>query len=255
LKTSTFQIRLCENPSCGLRYPLVENHPYGERCPACFGATRLILTRTLDTEPWPSPNNIENPPLEAFLDNIRSAWNVGSIFRTADGYGLRHLHLCGITPTPTTADLSKTALGAEEIIPWTYHKNSVQAGETLKKDGYLLWALEQDYRAIPISDLELPYGSVSRNQGSILIIGNEKTGVDPDLLELCDEITYLPMRGNKRSFNVAVAFAIAIQSLLFLLRQNESTHQHLENKKADDHQKSVLSEILKKGYQTNDPEL
>jgi 23S rRNA (guanosine2251-2'-O)-methyltransferase len=230
LKASSFQIRLCENPSCGLRYPLVENHPYGERCPACFGTTRLVLTRTLAPEPCPPPNSMERPPIEALLDNIRSAWNVGSMFRTAEGYGLCHMHLCGIAPTPTTADLNKTALGAEKSIPWTYHKNSVQAGVRLKKDGYLLWAMEQDSRAIPISEIIIRDGSFLRSQGIILIAGNEETGVDPGLLELCDEIIYLPMRGNKRSFNVAVAFGITIQFLCFLLQQNESTHKNLENK-------------------------
>ena len=222
MKAITFQIRLCENPSCGLRFPLVENSPFGERCPECLGTTRLVLTRPLETEPWVPTYRMEIPAIEPLLDSIRSAWNVGAIFRTADGYGIKKLHLCGITPTPATADLSKTALGAEKTIPWTYCRNSVQAGKDLKKAGSLLWALEHDSRAIPISEVKIPETGSFLNRRVILIVGNEETGVDPDLLALCDEIIYLPMRGTKRSFNVSVAFGITLHFLCFLLQHYES---------------------------------
>jgi tRNA G18 (ribose-2'-O)-methylase SpoU len=181
-----------------------------------------VLTRRLETEPWAPTSRLEIPPVEPLLDSIRSAWNVGSIFRTADGYGIKKIHLCGITPTPATTDLSKTALGAEKTIPWTYCRNSVQAGKDLKKAGYLLWALEHDSRAIPISEIKMPETGSLRNRGVILTIGNEETGVDPDLLALCDEIIYLPMRGTKRSFNVSVAFGITIHWLCFLIQHYES---------------------------------
>jgi len=222
VKAASFQIRLCENPECGLRYPAVELHLIGDRCPACLGTTRLVLTRTLENEPQMPSNNPDRSPFVALLDNIRSAWNVGSIFRTSEGYGLQHIHLCGITPRPGNTDLGKTALGAENNIPWTYHKNSVPAAERLKRDSHQLWALESDPRAIPISEVELPQGLSSQLSGIALIVGNEETGVDPGLLDICNKIIYLPMRGEKRSFNVAVAFGIAIQFLGFLFQKNNS---------------------------------
>jgi tRNA G18 (ribose-2'-O)-methylase SpoU len=191
----------------------------------------MVITSPLETEPWAPTYRMEFPPIEPLLDSIRSAWNVGAIFRTADGFGIKKLHLCGITPTPATADLRKTALGAEKTIPWTYGRNSLQAGKDLKKAGYLLWALECDSRAIPISEIKMPEIGSLRNRGVILIVGNEETGVDPDLLALCDEIIYLPMRGTKRSFNVAVVFGITLHFLCFLLQQNESSRniEHTPN--------------------------
>lgn len=148
--------------------------------------------------------------LEALLDNVRSAWNVGAIFRTADAFGVRRLHLCGITPTPDNASVAKTALGADKTIPWTHSKNALTTATELKAAGAQLWTLEQDERAIPLtpfSNLPIP------NLPIVLIVGNEITGVDPALLDLCDRIIYIPMRGQKRSLNVEVAFGICISQL------------------------------------------
>jgi 23S rRNA (guanosine2251-2'-O)-methyltransferase len=217
---SYFQIRQCTNPACGLRYPLVESHPFGERCPLCLADTRIALKRKLETEPLSEGTPPLRPAMEAMLDNVRSAWNVGSIFRSADGYGLHHVHLCGITPTPENPAVGKTALGAEKAIPWTYYKNALLACEKLKKEGYILWALEHDPRAISIYNLKYSSDLDSANDKKIiLIMGNEVTGIDPDLLNLCNKIIYLPMRGSKRSFNVSVAFGIAIQFFRYKFNQ------------------------------------
>ena len=136
------------------------------------------------------------------LDNVRSAWNVGSILRAADGFGFSHAHLCGITPTPEAESVRKTALGAEEYVAWSYHKDALKLAKGLKKKGWKIFALEEDARATIIR----PIDGVSK---SVLFVGNEITGVDPSLLDLCNEIFYIPMRGRKRSFNVAVAFGVA----------------------------------------------
>jgi 23S rRNA (guanosine2251-2'-O)-methyltransferase len=214
---SYFQIRQCTNLACGLRYPMIEGHPYGERCPLCLSDTKIALKRKLETEPLSLETPELKPQMETMLDNVRSAWNVGSIFRTADGYGLDHIHLCGITPTPDNPAVGKTALSAEKTIPWTYYKNSMLAGEKLKAEGYILWALEHDPRAVSIYDLKHPEAEPEFIKGRklILIVGNEVTGIDPGLLDLCDKIIYLPMRGSKRSFNVSVAFGIATQFLRY----------------------------------------
>jgi tRNA G18 (ribose-2'-O)-methylase SpoU len=203
---ATFEIRECVN--CGLRYPLTAGSSFGTRCPACLGDTKTISTHPIQTE---NPVPFSGPAfhLEALLDNVRSAWNVGSIFRTADGFGLKHLHLCGLTPTPEIEAVRKTALGAEKAVAWTYHKNAVAAARELKAQGFRLFALEEDKRAVPIREAK----QKTQNGAAILVVGNEITGVDPDLLGLCDEIFHIPMRGRKKSFNVAVAFAIAAFTL------------------------------------------
>lgn len=221
MTSSRYEIRVCENPACGLRYPLVEGHPFGERCPLCLGSTEAVLTRPLSPEPF-SPIHGQNPAptywLHAILDNIRSAWNVGAIFRTADGLGVEKLYLCGITPTPENDAARKTALGAEETVRWEYAKDAVKLAARLKAEGFALWGLEQDERAVRLdkTDWGTDFETEKRMQTTdvaekriALVVGNEVTGVDPALLDLCDRIVYIPMRGNKRSLNVEVAFAIA----------------------------------------------
>jgi tRNA G18 (ribose-2'-O)-methylase SpoU len=210
---SQYQIRICQNPACGLRYPLVDGHQFGERCPLCLGETVSAITRTLSPEPF-TPPSLPGIQLEALLDNLRSAWNVGAIFRTADGLGVQKLHLCGITPTPENKSVQKTALGAAQSIPWTYARNALSAAEKLKSEGVRLWALEQDQRAVPVT------GTWQANdQPVLLIVGNEVTGVDPALLELCERIVYIPMQGQKRSLNVEVAFGVAVSALESAHRQ------------------------------------
>lgn len=174
-----------------------------------MGDTRLILSRNLVTEPArPLPVTFDSPPAQpaVLLDNIRSAWNVGSIFRSADGFGFRHAYLCGITPTPENDAVIKTSLGAEDSVPWSYHKDAVKLVRGLKKEGHHIVALEEGERAVSID-------TKRALENGVLIVGNEVTGVDPELLDLCDEVLYIPMRGDKKSFNVAVAFAIAAYAL------------------------------------------
>jgi tRNA G18 (ribose-2'-O)-methylase SpoU len=145
------------------------------------------------------------------LDNIRSAWNVGSIFRSADGFGFVHAYLCGITPTPEVEAVAKTSLGAEDSVPWSHHKDAVKLVKGLKKEGFQILALEEEARAVALKD---EGGRVKDgNRDAVLILGSEVTGVDPELLELCDKILYIPMRGEKKSFNVAMAFSIAAYAL------------------------------------------
>jgi len=197
-----YQIRECLNDSCGLRYPLPENAPFGERCPLCLGETCSCFEGLLVAEGSPA-----QPPalrLEAVLDNIRSAWNVGAIFRSADGLGVSKIHLCGITPSPENAAVRKTALGAENFIPWQASRNALKSAQMLQAQGLRLVALEQSPRAVALTAFTLrPAGGIA------LIVGNEVTGVDPALLEMCDDVVEIPMRGQKRSLNVEVAFAIA----------------------------------------------
>src|SRR5512143_3342076 len=133
MAAASFQFRVCQNPNCGLRYPLVGGNSFGERCPMCLGATVVMVEAEVVRE---TELQYKQPPAstgpEALLDNIRSAWNVGSIFRSAEGLGLPHLYLCGITPIPDAAPVKKTALGAENNVSWSSHSNAVVLVAELK---------------------------------------------------------------------------------------------------------------------------
>lgn len=205
-----YEIRLC--PNCGLRYPLTEGHPFGVRCPTCLEMTEVALEREISALPFMKSGSARGDSiLFALLENLRSAWNVGSIFRTSDGLGVRKLYLCGITPTPDSDAVRKTSLGAEASLDWEYTRNALELAKKLKVDGHSLIALEQDERAVSITAAQIPLPNFEM---PVLIVGNEVTGVDPEILDLCDLILYIPMRGRKRSLNVEVAFAITAFQLL-----------------------------------------
>ncbi|MBI3174059.1 MAG: TrmH family RNA methyltransferase [Chloroflexi bacterium] len=207
MSIQSFEIRVCQNPECGLRYPLTEGHPFGERCPLCLGETVLVLKKKIERESNEERERKDRRELAVLVDNVRSAWNVGSILRTSDGFGFSHVFLCGITPTPEQAEVRKTALGAEQFVTWSHHKDAVKLVEKLKQEGWRVWALEFVEGAVPIRSAEGDEPKI------VLIVGSEVTGVDPGLLALTDQIVYLPMHGQKRSFNVAVAFGAAAFAL------------------------------------------
>ena len=208
----SYEIRVCLNTACGLRYPIMEGHSFGIRCPHCLGETHTILKRNISEQNEPDKNNentMEEKMISVLVDNIRSAWNVGSILRSADGFGFSHAYLCGITPTPEQDAVKKTSLGAEDFVTWSHHKDAVKLIIGLKKTGWKVLALEEHERAQSIAAQKWQL-----QENIVLIIGNEVTGVDPELLDLADEIYFIPMRGQKRSFNVANAFSIAAYALV-----------------------------------------
>ena len=178
-----FEIRVCE--SCGLRYPLMDGQPFGTRCPVCMGDTRVVLRRQLIQEPAPS-HPVSPFPVKSgmavLLDNIRSAWNAGSILRSADGFGFRHAYFCGITPTPDHLAVTKTSLGAENSVLWSYHKDAVKLVKGLKSTGHTIFALEEHEQGINLHEFS------DRQNKALVIVGNEVTGVDPELMDLCDQI-------------------------------------------------------------------
>ncbi|HNC09317.1 MAG TPA: RNA methyltransferase [Anaerolineales bacterium] len=197
-----FEIRVCE--ACGLRYPLQQGHAFGIRCPHCLGETKIALEKTIHEEQKVREKPEKSDYLRAvLLDNVRSAWNVGSVLRSADGFGFSHVYLCGITPTPENESVTKTSLGAEEYLTWSQHKDAVKLVKGLKKEGWKIFALEEDKRAVHVNALP------ASDKKMCLILGSEVTGVDPSLLDLCDGIFYIPMFGQKRSLNVAIAFSVA----------------------------------------------
>jgi 23S rRNA (guanosine2251-2'-O)-methyltransferase len=198
-----FEMRLCLR--CGLRYPIEKDSKFGIRCPHCLGETKAVSKKIIhEKEKIRTKTEKQNKILRAvLLDNIRSAWNVGSILRSADGLGFDQVFLCGITPTPENEAVQKTSLGAETSIQWSHHKNAVELASRLKDEGWKIFALEEDSQAVQIQKAK------NKKEKSVLILGSEVTGVDSGLLSLCDEIFYIPMQGEKRSLNVAVAFSVA----------------------------------------------
>jgi 23S rRNA (guanosine2251-2'-O)-methyltransferase len=215
----------CENPDCGLRFPAREDSLPEGRCPRCWGLMKNVASLDIKQETGNRVSDLADLYLEGLLDNIRSAWNVGSMFRTADGTGIKRLYLCGFTPTPQQSQVRKTALGAEEGVQWTYSSNGVIAAASLKEQGYQLWALEDIPEAETIFDLyvDLPDKPV------VLIVGNEVCGVDPGILEQCDRILSIPMLGIKRSYNVAVAFGIAASYLRYCQIFSQGSVRKLPN--------------------------
>lgn len=138
--------------------------------------------------------------------NIRSLWNVGSLFRTADSFAIEKIYLTGYTAAPPRREISKTALGAEEYVPWEKAEDPAKVIATLKKQGFTIVALEQARGAVDLNEYEPP-------SQVCLIVGHEVTGVPKELLKLCDAIVHIPMHGKKESLNVAVAAGIALHRL------------------------------------------
>jgi tRNA G18 (ribose-2'-O)-methylase SpoU len=149
------------------------------------------------------------------LHRIRSAYNVGSMFRTADGMGIDKIFLTGFTQRPSLKEyewqtkaekmLSKTALGADRYVDWEGAGNISTVIERLKKENIQIVALEQDEKSIDYRKLK-----VGKNKkGVALIVGNEPKGIDKRILKKCDTIIEIPMRGQKKSLNVAVALGVA----------------------------------------------
>ena len=145
------------------------------------------------------------------LHNIRSCHNVGSIFRTADAGGVSKIYICGETPAPIDrfgrqrADIAKVALGAEKSVGWEYVRDIQDLIKTLKKEKYNILTLEQDSESVDYRKAKL----MAKN---LLIVGNEVKGIEKEILEKCDQILEIPMKGEKESLNVAVATGIVLFS-------------------------------------------
>ena len=210
---NNYRFYLCSNPNCTLRFPapiLFDSDSLP--CPRCQSPARPIPTpeEVADHNPR-QERSPDVPHIEVLLDNIRSTFNVGAMLRTADGAGVSHVHLAGITPLPTHAKIAKVALGAEFAVPWTHHTNGLNAVQECKDRGLQILGLEIQPDAISIFDA----ASTLLDQPTLLVVGNEVSGIDPGIQELCDRNIWIPMQGYKRSLNVAVAFGIAVYTLRY----------------------------------------
>ncbi len=156
----------------------------------------------------------ERHPVYVLLSNIRSMYNVGSIFRTCDSALVAELILCGFTPKPPREEIAKTALGAVDSVPWKYFENEKDAIAYLRNKGVRVIALE-------ITDKKRVYTSLKADEFPLcIVIGNELTGLDDSVLELCDDAIEIPMYGVKHSLNVSVATGIAVFEAVEIYRKN-----------------------------------
>lgn len=151
----------------------------------------------------PLPRN----PVHVVLDNIRSAFNVGSIFRTSDAGTVGHIHLCGMSAHPPNVKLAKTALGAFDYVPWTYYEETRTALDRLRGEGIPCVAVE-------VTDTALSHVTFEWPKPVAVVFGNEVHGVTPDVLAQCDAAVRIPMHGYKNSMNVATAFGVVLYEIL-----------------------------------------
>lgn len=147
-------------------------------------------------------------PLIVVLDNVRSLYNVGSVFRTADAFRLAGIVLCGITATPPNAEIHKTALGAEDSVSWRFYVDTLEAVRTLRQEGYELLAIEQCEGSTMLQDFHIETG-----KKYAVILGNEVKGVQQQVVEACDGCLEIPQFGTKHSLNVSVTAGIVIHHI------------------------------------------
>ncbi len=148
-------------------------------------------------------------PIVVVLDNVRSAHNVGSIFRTSDAFLIEKVMLCGICPTPPKNEIRKTALGATESMDWQYFENSMDCIKTLTQENYQIVSVEQADNSVDLQNFV-----IDKSKKLALIFGNEVNGVSDECISMSDEVIEIPQHGTKHSFNVSVSAGIVLWDLV-----------------------------------------
>lgn len=151
----------------------------------------------------------EKIPVIAVLENIRSAYNVGSVFRTADAFLLHAIYITGYTCTPPHKEIKKTALGAEDTVDWKHFPDATAAIRSLKADGYKVYAVEQ-----AMNSLKLQKADFKSGEKVAVIFGNEVTGVEQDTILQCDGCIEIPQLGMKHSLNIATAAGVVLWEIV-----------------------------------------
>lgn len=152
-------------------------------------------------------------PLVVILDNVRSLHNIGSVFRTSDAFRVECIYLCGITATPPHPEMHKTALGAEFTVDWKYVNNAVETVDNLRREGYVVFSVEQAENSIMLEDMRLEQG-----KRYAVVLGNEVKGVQQEVIDHSDGCIEIPQYGTKHSLNVSVTAGIVIWDLFKQLK-------------------------------------
>lgn len=219
----------CPNPDCNHLFPVPQveadkrNHFKGT-CPSCNIKANFRTIDALNSIEVAYKKRLEKgainggpesdsdkPPVQSVLvEDVRSLWNVGSIFRTADGAGFDKIFLSGITGTPPRKEIEKVSLGAEESVSWEYQINPLSVIKSLSGKGVQIIGLEVSPESHLLTEA---LSSKMIKRPFCLVLGNEVSGLSPQVLSYCSLVCHLPMRGMKESLNVAVAFGIAAYAL------------------------------------------
>ena len=186
--------------------PILANSAQSHNIP---GSVRKLTHEEINRQRLPKDRAPDAPrsPIIGMLDNIRSLYNVGSMFRSADGAFISSLYLCGYTPKPPRKGIQKTALGATKTVPWQFFPSPLEAMNAARAEGARICVLEHTTGSTP-------YHQVRKADFPIcLVVGNEITGISPEVIATADMAIEIPMYGTKQSLNAAVAFGIALFEL------------------------------------------
>jgi 23S rRNA (guanosine2251-2'-O)-methyltransferase len=174
---------------------------------------RKLKNEELERKSISEFKSAEKTPVVIVLDNVRSALNVGSIFRTADAFLIEAIYLCGITAYPPNREIQKTALGATETVTWKYFVNTKDAVKELKSSNYKIIAAEQTSSSILLEDYFL-----QQDEKIGILFGNEISGIDQEIINTADHAIEIPQAGMKHSLNIAVCVGIVIWEIYRKLR-------------------------------------
>ena len=154
----------------------------------------------------------EKLPVVVVVDDIRSMYNIGSIFRTSDAFRVENIYICGISGTPPSTEIHKTAIGAEDSVDWKYYKSVIEAVRSLKESGYKVFSVEQAEGSTLLNEF-----SPTPSCKYALVFGNEVKGVKQEVIDLSDGCLEIPQFGTKHSINVSVAAGIVIHYMAMAL--------------------------------------
>jgi tRNA G18 (ribose-2'-O)-methylase SpoU len=177
---------------------------------------RKLKNDELDRKSPEAFRAMEKLPIVVVLDNVRSAYNVGSVFRTADGFPIDAIYLCGITGYPPHKEIAKTALGSTETVKWKYFKSTLDAINELKAEGYKIYAIEQAEGSMMLDthhpSFPSPRGEGMKGERShlALVFGHEVDGVQQAVIDICDGCIEIPQGGTKHSLNIAVSAGVVL---------------------------------------------
>ncbi|MBR4871468.1 MAG: RNA methyltransferase [Alistipes sp.] len=174
---------------------------------------RKLLNEELGRPTIEEYANVDKLPVTVVLDNVRSAQNVGSFFRTADAFGIEQVALCGISSTPPNREIHKTALGAEQSVAWAYYPTTLECVEELRAKGYKIIAIEQIEGSTMLNDFRAEEGTKYA-----LVFGNEVEGVDQTIADVVDGAIEIPQIGIKHSLNVSVSAGILMWEMFRQMR-------------------------------------
>lgn len=174
---------------------------------------RKLLNEELGRPTIEEYASLEKLPVTVILDNVRSAQNVGSFFRTADAFGIEHIALCGISATPPNREIHKTALGSEQSVEWSYYPTTLECVAALREKGYRIIAIEQIEGATMLHNFQ-----AERGAKYALIFGNEVDGVDQAVADTVDGAIEIPQVGIKHSLNVSVSAGVLMWEMFRQLR-------------------------------------